>query len=241
MGLAVTVSDQRKKLKVDAKRERRRLKRLADEGRLRKGVEIPRGAVPADPSQQVPNNSYSPPPSFYVDKEFVCVDCGRKEIWTAEQQKWYYEVAKGSLYATAVRCRECRRKHSEERRGHGDPNPIKHVGSLMKRVRSNLEPWLMKAGFQFDGKNKGTDSRTAWLDYTRPGLILRCLFEPREARLIAETMDDGAECKIVANVELCCPRSTSALVERIDDFTSAVQEVLRGLPVVTDAPNGYDT
>jgi len=31
-----------------------------------------------------------------------------KEVWTAEQQKWYYEEAKGSIHAKAVRCRNCR-------------------------------------------------------------------------------------------------------------------------------------
>ena len=55
----------------------------------------------ADPSRRVPDNSHSPTPLFYVDQEFVCTDCGRQEIWTAQQ--WYCEVAKGSLYATAVR------------------------------------------------------------------------------------------------------------------------------------------
>jgi hypothetical protein len=70
---------------------------------------MPEGAVAADQSKQVPNNSYSPPPVWYVDMPFVCVDCGSEELWTAEQQKWYYEEAKGSLYATAKRCRECRR------------------------------------------------------------------------------------------------------------------------------------
>ncbi|MCA9221639.1 MAG: zinc-ribbon domain containing protein, partial [Planctomycetales bacterium] len=34
------------------------------------------------------------------------------QVWSAQQQKWYYEVAKGSLYATAIRCRECRQKRS---------------------------------------------------------------------------------------------------------------------------------
>lgn len=237
MGLAMTVSDKRKKRKFDAKREKRRLKRVADDGRLQNGVEIPRGAVPADRSQQVPNNSYSPPPSFYVDKEFVCVDCGREEIWSAQQQKWYYEVAKGSLYATAVRCRGCRRKYSREHQGHGDPNPIKHVGSLMKRIRNDIEPSLEKAGFAFDGKDKGTDSRTGWLDYARPGLILRCSFEPREARLIAETMDDRGECRIIANVELCCSRSVSALPERIVEFASALKEFIRTLPAVKGVPH----
>lgn len=109
------VSDKRKKRKFAAKREQRRLKeeqerliRLANEGRLVNGVELPLGAVAADRSQQVPNNSYSPPPDFYIDIEFTCKDCGSQEVWTAEQQKWYYEVAKGSLYARAVRCRQCR-------------------------------------------------------------------------------------------------------------------------------------
>ncbi|MEZ6110652.1 MAG: zinc-ribbon domain containing protein [Pirellulaceae bacterium] len=106
------MSDKRKKRKFDAKREQRRLKRLEEDGRLVNGVEIPLGAVPADPIQQVPTNSYSPPPLFYVDKEFVCVDQGKSQVWSAQQQKWYYEVAKGSLYATAIRCRECRQKRS---------------------------------------------------------------------------------------------------------------------------------
>ncbi|MCA9203194.1 MAG: zinc-ribbon domain containing protein [Planctomycetales bacterium] len=42
----------------------------------------------------------------------MCVDCGKSQVWSAQQQKWYYEVAKGSLYATAIRCRECRQKRS---------------------------------------------------------------------------------------------------------------------------------
>jgi hypothetical protein len=68
----------------------------------------PDGAVAADASQQVANNSYDSPPTFYIDIAFTCRDCGSDEVWTAEQQKWYYEVAKGTLYATAVRCRDCR-------------------------------------------------------------------------------------------------------------------------------------
>src|SRR4051812_5164270 len=59
---------------------------------------IPSDAIPADPSQQAPNNSYGPP-LFYRDLDFACVDCGLREVWTAEQQKWWYEVAKGSIYS----------------------------------------------------------------------------------------------------------------------------------------------
>lgn len=109
------MSDKRKKHKFAAKREQRRLNKLAEQGRVADGVELPRAAVAADISQQVPNNSYSPPPDHYVDLEFTCKDCGRHEVWTAKQQKWYYEVAKGSLFATAVRCRECRNRLEDEK------------------------------------------------------------------------------------------------------------------------------
>jgi hypothetical protein len=75
--------------------------------------DIPPGAIPADLSKQAKNNSYDPP-HFYVDQPFRCVDCGKEEIWTASRQKWYYEVAKGSIYGRAVRCRPCRQKHRHE-------------------------------------------------------------------------------------------------------------------------------
>jgi hypothetical protein len=74
---------------------------------------MPEEAIAADLSKQVPNGSYEPPPQWYVDKNFVCVECSKEETWTAAQQKWYYEEAKGSLYATAKRCHDCRVKMRE--------------------------------------------------------------------------------------------------------------------------------
>ncbi|REK12234.1 MAG: hypothetical protein DWQ37_12625 [Planctomycetota bacterium] len=95
------------------KHEKRERDRQANRARpVVNGVVLPEGAIPADLSQQAPNNSYSPP-LFYVDQPFTCVDCGSDEVWTAEQQKWYYEVAKGPIQAMAIRCRDCRRKHRE--------------------------------------------------------------------------------------------------------------------------------
>ena len=88
---------------------RRRQKRRIANG------EPPPEAVTADPSQQVPLSPYGSPKPFYVDVEFTCRDCGRHEVWSASQQKWYYEVAKGTLYATAVRCRDCRKRAAGEK------------------------------------------------------------------------------------------------------------------------------
>ena len=66
-----------------------------------------------------PCNNYGVPGfvrrGYYMDLPFRCVDCGKEEIWTGSQQKWWYEVAKGFVYSTAVRCRSCRRKQRERR------------------------------------------------------------------------------------------------------------------------------
>jgi hypothetical protein len=47
-------------------------------------------------------------PDFYVDQPFTCRDCGAQEIWTALQQKWWFETAKGTVKSSDGRCRDCR-------------------------------------------------------------------------------------------------------------------------------------
>jgi hypothetical protein len=62
-------------------------------------------------------NSYSNPDfvlrGYYVDVDFQCKGCGKEEFWTARQQKWWYEVAKGGRFTTAIMCRACRRRERE--------------------------------------------------------------------------------------------------------------------------------
>ena len=52
---------------------------------------------------------------FYWDQPFRCQDCGVEQLWTARQQKWWYEVAKGNVSTTAVRCLSCRRRERERK------------------------------------------------------------------------------------------------------------------------------
>ncbi len=88
--------------------------------------ELPLGAMPADLEQLTHNNTYGLLPVFYVDRPFTCRDCGAGEVWTAKQQKWWYEVAKGHIDSVAVRCRPCRALERERvaearrRAGHAD-------------------------------------------------------------------------------------------------------------------------
>jgi len=96
------------------KREELRAKRLARLRLAQGGVfsslhgTMPSGAVAAAPAQLVHNFFCCQPPSFYLGRPFVCKDCGAHEVWTAKQQKWWYEIAKGPIGSTAVRCRMCR-------------------------------------------------------------------------------------------------------------------------------------
>ena len=55
-------------------------------------------------------------PSVYRDKKFNCRICDKEGIWTARQQKWWYEEAGGNLETTAVHCRECRDKKNRVKR-----------------------------------------------------------------------------------------------------------------------------
>ncbi|NOT53327.1 MAG: hypothetical protein HOP18_01860 [Deltaproteobacteria bacterium] len=99
-------SNKQKRLELEVKRQRREKKKA-----------VAYGTVPVNPLALCPDNSYGAPlfvtRGFYVDQPFSCRDCGKQEIWTATQQKWWYEVAKGEVWTSAIRCRACRRRERE--------------------------------------------------------------------------------------------------------------------------------
>lgn len=128
-------SSKRRRLELSAKRRAAHDQEAARETIERRERHIARGA-PVDASALAPNNSYGAPQfverGYYQDVQFRCVDCGKDEVWTATQQKWWYEVAKGFAYSTAKRCRACRRRdreaRAESRRAHAQ-------GLLRKALR----------------------------------------------------------------------------------------------------------
>ena len=46
-------------------------------------------AVVADHSKLSHINTYGSLPDFYLDRPFTCRKCGKREIWKAQDQKWY--------------------------------------------------------------------------------------------------------------------------------------------------------
>jgi len=77
-------------------------------------------AVPADPDKLSHINTYGALPEYYIDRPFTCRRCGKREIWRARDQKWYYEEAKGHIDARAVECHDCRQA---KKRGRSPGNP----------------------------------------------------------------------------------------------------------------------
>jgi hypothetical protein len=98
----------------------------------------PTAAVAVNVDALAPYNSYGHPlfveRGFYVDVPFTCAGCGKEEVWTARQQQWWYEVAKGQVFSTANRCRACRRR---ERERSAAARRV-HLEGLARKRRSQL-------------------------------------------------------------------------------------------------------
>jgi hypothetical protein len=115
-------SGKQRREELRQRRARRAAKRKVREAAGARATAITRGLARmavVNPDLLAPDTSYGTPVfvtrGFYVDMEFTCADCGTSQVWTSHQQKWWYEVAKGSVWTTATRCRPCRRRERERR------------------------------------------------------------------------------------------------------------------------------
>jgi DNA-directed RNA polymerase subunit RPC12/RpoP len=95
------------------------------------GVRMPDGRIAADTTKQNQTSAFTQK-LFYEDQEYVCRDCGKSKVWTAEAQKWWFEVAKGPIQSRAIRCRECRVALREAHQGtprRSQPDRLKADGA----------------------------------------------------------------------------------------------------------------
>ena len=131
-------SGKQRRAEIHAKRKQKAAKRrtvtTAADRQLR-----PVLGPPVNAALLAPNNSYGAPDfvsrGYYVDRPFRCVGCGKEEVWTGTQQKWWYEVAKGFAYSTAIRCRLCRGKERQRR----DEARRVHWAGLERKAREKPE------------------------------------------------------------------------------------------------------
>jgi hypothetical protein len=171
---------------------------------------------------------------YYVDQDFVCVTCGVTQTWTAAQQKWWYEIAKGSAHSTASHCRACRRVARERKEQilltGGDPNPYKNAGLLLAKVRREIEPDLTLAGYVLTGRSfpQTRPRHIMFLDYQRTTDLLTIVWNQHVANLTAELLSNGGdEVRTIASIEMSGVRSTSDIEDRIGPFIVAVQSLQR--------------
>ena len=101
---------------------------------------MPEWAIPVNKDEVHHHSMFFDIPLFYVDKEFLCRDCGTTEVWTAKQQKWWYEIAKGDLETTAVRCHACRNKIKAEKTAQKQ-----HMAEVAKRKTHPNDAFFKKS------------------------------------------------------------------------------------------------
>ncbi|MBT6153895.1 MAG: hypothetical protein HOL01_07050 [Planctomycetaceae bacterium] len=109
----------------------------------------------AKPAGQIPSKSSSVH-LHYEDKEFRCNDCGKTEVWTAQEQQRCFEVEKRSYYTTATRCADCRRKRRQREsppRGFDERLSREDASAIKKVVRSlpGIDPRIFSANLTDDG------------------------------------------------------------------------------------------
>jgi hypothetical protein len=129
-------SGKQRRAELKAKRQARAAKAEAAKIAAKVNAKVREG-VGVNVENLVPCNSYGVlefvERGYYVDKDFTCQGCGRQEVWTARQQKWWYEVAKGFVYSDAKLCRACRRRERERK---SEARRI-HLEGLARKKRGN--------------------------------------------------------------------------------------------------------
>jgi len=128
-----------KQRRLEIKEKRRKKAKIYAEIDTTDISNMPSGAIKSNYSNLDHNNIYDLLPKFYIDKSYSCKDCGSNEIWTAKQQRWWYETAKGHIDSTAVRCRRCRNIIKEQKQ-----EQKKHMEKMAQRVPHPNEAFFKK-------------------------------------------------------------------------------------------------
>lgn len=86
-------------------------------------------------------------PGYYIDRPFTCTRCGTQEVWTAKQQKWWYEVAHGPIYSGAHHCRACRAQRRQQRTQTKAASALdQQMAQLRALGQQRFAPHLLQAG-----------------------------------------------------------------------------------------------
>ena len=71
--------------------------------------QLPPGAVRGNPAAQNYCSAHHVPRYFYVDERHTCVQCGSDFLFSAKEQKFWYETLRFISCSRAIRCPSCRK------------------------------------------------------------------------------------------------------------------------------------
>jgi hypothetical protein len=76
---------------------------------------LPPGAIRGDVSKQIFCSACHTPKYFYMDEKKSCFQCGRPFVFSAVEQKYWYETLRFNFHSSAIRCKDCRRTKRSDR------------------------------------------------------------------------------------------------------------------------------
>ncbi len=80
---------------------------------------LPKNAVAGNIREQMFCHMCHTPKYFYVDIERECVQCNQLFVFSAKEQKYWYETLKFNFHSSAIRCVSCRRKQRSDKSANG--------------------------------------------------------------------------------------------------------------------------
>jgi hypothetical protein len=135
------------------------------------------------------------------------------------------------VFSTARLCRPCRQRERAQReqarlRG-GDPNPYKNPGLLLAKVRSDIEPKLLSAGYRLVGRSRRRSGRAKFIDYGRSEDLFTLSWDQHEARLAAELLTGGGtDLREIAAAGFSGVRTTPDIEARLAPFMASIHGYL---------------
>jgi len=102
--------------------------------------------------------------SFYSDIEYDCLRCKKREIFSAKDQKYTFEVKKAYMWVQRVLCKVC---WKEERLLKNELQLLENEYCLDKKLKLNdkvfLQKWLNKLEVYVTYGAKGSEPRAVFI------------------------------------------------------------------------------
>ncbi len=99
-----------------------------------------RNRVKVNPENLVPTNSWGIP-DYYEDQTFTCRGCQEKFVFTASEQRAWYEHFKIPIHAGRVRCPDCQDEHKD------DISLKQHFDEATEQLKSHPDHWAINLEF----------------------------------------------------------------------------------------------